>query len=171
MSKTYETERLIIKLVDIDDSEFMMQLVNTEKWLKNIGDRNIHSLEDAQTYVREKNLPNIERLGYGNCVVILKENNAKIGTVGLYDREGIDGVDIGFAFLEEYEGKGYAYESARKVMDVGIHEFAINKVSAITLPENFSSIKLIEKLGLKFKEVVRIPNDDVDLNLYEWNLQ
>lgn len=171
MSKTYETERLIIKLVDIDDSEFLMQLVNTKKWLKNIGDRNIHSLEDAQKYVREKNLPNIERLGYGNCVVMLKENNAKIGTVGLYDREGIDGVDIGFAFLEEYEGKGYAYESARKVMDIGINDFGITKVSAITLPENFSSIKLIEKLGLKFKEVVRIPNDDVDLNLYEWNLE
>lgn len=170
MSKTYETERLIIKLVDMDDAGFLLKLVNTEKWIKNIGDRNIHSLEDAQKYIREKNLPNIEKLGYGNCVIILKSNNAKIGTVGLYDREGIDGVDIGFAFLEEYEGKGYAYESAKKLMDVGINEFGINKVSAITLPENFSSIKLIEKLGLKFKEVVRIPNDDVDLNLYELNL-
>ena len=170
MSKTYETERLIIKLVDMDDAGFLLKLVNTEKWIKNIGDRNIHSLEDAQKYIREKTLPNIEKLGYGNCVIILKSNNAKIGTVGLYDREGIDGVDIGFAFLEEYEGKGYAYESAKKLMDVGINEFGINKVSAITLPENFSSIKLIEKLGLKFKEVVRIPNDDVDLNLYELNL-
>lgn len=170
MSKTYETERLLIKLVDIDDAEFLLQLLNTEKWLKNIGDRNVHSLGDAQKYVREKNLPQIERLGFGNAVVILKSNSEKIGTVGLYDREGIDGVDIGFAFLEEHEGKGYAYESAKKIMDVGINEFGIKKVSAITLPENFSSIKLIEKLGLKFKEVVRIPNDTEDLNLYELNL-
>lgn len=170
MSKTYETERLIIKLVDLNDAEFLMKLVNTEKWLKNIGDRNIHNLEDAQKYVREKNLPQIERLGFGNAVVILKGSNAKIGTVGLYDREGIDGVDIGFAFLEEYEGKGYAYESAKKMMDIGICDFGIKKVSAITLPGNFSSIKLIEKLGLKFKEVARIPNDTEDLNLYELNL-
>lgn len=170
MSKTYETERLIIKLVDIDDAEFLLKLLNTEKWLKNIGDRNVHNLEDAQEYVREKNLPQIERLGFGNAVVILKSNNEKIGTVGLYDREGIDGVDIGFAFLEEYEGKGYAYEAAKKIMDVGTNEFDIKKVSAITLPENFSSIKLIEKLGLKFKEVVKIPNDTEDLNLYELNL-
>ena len=170
MSKTYETERLIIKLVDIDDAEFLMHLLNTEKWLKNIGDRNVHNLQDAQKYVREKNLPNIERLGYGNCVVILKSSNTKIGTVGLYDREGIDGVDIGFAYMEEYEGKGYAYEAARKIMDIGINDFGIRKVSAITLPENLSSIKLIEKLGLKFKEVIRIPNDDADLNLYELNL-
>jgi len=134
MSKTYETERLIIKLVDMDDAEFLMNLVNTEKWLKNIGDRNVHNLQYAQKYVREKNLPQIERLGFGNAVVILKENNTKIGTVGLYDREGIDGVDIGFAFLEEYEGKGYAYESAKKMMDVGISDFGIKKVSAITLP-------------------------------------
>ncbi|MBO6201547.1 MAG: GNAT family N-acetyltransferase [Chryseobacterium sp.] len=170
MSKTYETERLIIKLVDIDDAELLLKLLNTEKWLKNIGDRNVHNLEDAQKYVREKNLPQIERLGFGNAVVILKSNDEKIGTVGLYDREGIDGVDIGFAFFEEYEGKGYAYESAKKIMDVGINEFGIKKVSAITLPENHSSIKLIEKLGLKFKEVVRIPNDNEDLNLYELNL-
>jgi len=170
MSKTYETERLIIKLVDIDDAEFLLKLLNTEKWLKNIGDRNVHSLEDAQKYVRDKNLPQIKRLGFGNAVVILKSNNEKIGTVGLYDREGIDGVDIGFAFLEEYEGKGYAYESAKKIMDIGINEFDVKKVSAITLPTNESSIKLIEKLGLKFKEVVRIPNDTEDLNLYELNL-
>ena len=96
MSKTYETERLIIKLVDIDDAGFLMKLVNTEKWLKYIGDRNIHNLGDAEKYVREKNLPQIERLGFGNCVVILKSNNEKIGTVGLYDREGIEGVDIWF---------------------------------------------------------------------------
>lgn len=170
MSKTYETGRLIIKLVDIDDAEFLLKLLNTEKWLKNIGDRNVRNLEDAQKYVREKNLPQIERLGFGNAVLILKSNDEKIGTVGLYDREGIDGVDIGFAFLEEYEGKGYAYESAKKIMDIGISEFGIKKVSAITLPENFSSIKLIEKLGLKFKEVVRIPNDTEDLNLYEFIL-
>ena len=170
MSKTYETERLIIKLVDIDDAGFLMKMVNTEKWLKYIGDRNIHNLGDAEKYVKEKNLPQIERLGFGNCVVILKSNNEKIGTVGLYDREGIEGVDIGFAYLEAYEGKGYAYEAARKIMDVGINEFGINKISAITLPTNESSIKLIEKLGLKFKKVVRVPNDDEDLNLYEMNL-
>ena len=170
MSKTYETERLIIKLVDIDDAGFLMKMVNTEKWLKYIGDRNIHNLGDAEKYVREKNLPQIVRLGFGNCVVILKSNNEKIGTVGLYDREGIEGVDIGFAYLEAYEGKGYAYEAARKIMDVGINEFGINKISAITLPTNESSIKLIEKLGLKFKKVVRVPNDDEDLNLYELNL-
>lgn len=139
MSKTYETERLIIKLVDINDAEFLMQLVNTEKWLKNIGDRHIHNLEDAEKYVREKNLPQIERLGFGNCVVILKSNNAKIGTVGLYDREGIEGVDIGFAYMEAYEGKGYAYEAARKIMDIGIHDFGMKKVSAITLPSNQSN--------------------------------
>jgi len=170
MSKTYETERLIIKLVDINDAEFLMELVNTKKWLKNIGDRNVHNLEDAKKYIREKNLPQIERLGFGNAVVILKSNNIKIGTVGLYDREGIEGVDIGFAFLEEYEGKGYAYEAAKKILEERINEFGIKKVSAITLPDNFSSIKLIEKLGLSFREVVRIPNDDVDLNLYELNL-
>lgn len=44
--------------------------------------------------------------------VIRKLDNVKIGTCGLYDREGIDGVDIGFAFLPEYEKKGFAFENA-----------------------------------------------------------
>jgi ribosomal-protein-alanine N-acetyltransferase len=84
----------------------------------------------------------------------------------LYDREGLEGIDIGFALLPAYENMGFGFESAEKLKDVGIKEFNIKLISAITTKENTSSQKLIEKLGLKFIKTVKIPNDKEELLLY-----
>lgn len=161
------TERLILKLADINDAEFYLQLVNTPKWLQNIGDRNVHSVEDAKRYITNKMLPQHEKLGYGNYTVVKKSDNKKIGSCGLYDREGIDGLDIGFAFLPEYEGKGYAYEASNKLKEIAFSKFNITKISAITVKENLNSQKLLRKLGLKFRSIITIPNDDEELLLFE----
>jgi len=105
-------------------------------------------------------LPQLERLGYGNYTVIRKSDRAKIGTCGLYDRKGLEGVDIGFAFLPAYEGQGYGYESANKIKEAGLSVFGIKKLSAITAKENIASQKLLEKLGFYFSEFVTLPDDD-----------
>lgn len=99
--------------------------------------------------------------------MILKEDNTKIGAVGIFEREGLDVLDIGFSFLEKYEGKGYAYESANKLKEVAATDFGVHKISAITTKDNFSSQKLIERLGLKFQKMVTIPEDVVELMYYE----
>jgi len=162
-----ETERLIIRPTNIDDSEFILELLNTPKWLENIGDRNVKCIEDAKNYIETKMLTQFEKLGFANNTIIRKQGRIKIGSSGLYDREGIDGVDIGFAFLPEYEKQGYAYESSKKLLEVGFANWGIKKVSAITTQENKASQRLIIKLGLKFQKIINIPNDDEDLMLYE----
>ncbi|SEK71456.1 Protein N-acetyltransferase, RimJ/RimL family [Aquimarina amphilecti] len=166
--KYYETDRLTLRPAAILDASFYLKLLNTPKWLRNIGDRNVKSIKDAEVYITEKMIPQLERLGYSNYTVIRKSDNIKIGCCGLYDREGIEGVDIGFAFLPEFEKKGYAYESASKMKELGISEFGIKKISAITIPENKSSQKLLEKLDFTFIKMMKIPNDDEDLMLYEY---
>ncbi len=166
----FETERLLLKPAIIQDAAFYLKLLNSPKWLQNIGDRNVTSIEDAEHYITEKMTPQLERLGYSNYTVIRKSDNQNLGGCGLYDREGIEGVDIGFAFLPEYEGKGYAYESALKIKKVGITKFGIKKISAITIPENKSSQKLLEKLDFSFIKIINIPNDDEDLMLYEYHV-
>ncbi|WP_298542229.1 GNAT family N-acetyltransferase [uncultured Aquimarina sp.] len=168
--KNFETERLLLNPATIEDAIFYLELLNSPKWLQNIGDRNVKSIEDAERYITEKMTPQLERLGYSNYTVIRKSDKTKLGCCGLYDREGIEGVDIGFAFLPEYEGKGYAYESALKIKEVSITEFGIQKISAITIPENKSSQKLLEKLDFTFIKIINIPNDDEDLMLYEYNI-
>ena len=96
-----------------------------------------------------------------------KQRNQKIGTCGLYDREGLEGIDIGFAFLPEYEKKGFAFESSNKLVEVAFSEFGIDTISAITIKDNISSQKLLERLGLKLIGTTKIPNDDEELLLYK----
>lgn len=164
--KHFETERLTLQPTSEEDAAFIFELVNTPKWLANIGDRNVKSVEEAKAYIKDKMTPQLKKLGYGNYTLIRKLDNTKIGTCGLYDREGLEGIDIGFALLPAYENMGFGLESASKLKDVGIKKFNIKLISAITTKENIASQKLIEKLGLKFIKIVKIPNDEEELLLY-----
>ncbi|WP_159472554.1 GNAT family N-acetyltransferase [Chryseobacterium sp. 18068] len=163
----YETERLLIRPVDVDDADIIFQLYNMPNFIKFIGNKNINSLSDAENYIRSKFLPQIEKLGFGNYMIVLKEGNQKIGSVGIFEREGLDVVDIGFSVLKKFEGKGLMFEAAQKVKSIGMEEFGLNKISAITSKDNFSSQKLIERIGLKFQKYVTLPNDDEELMYYE----
>ena len=161
------TIRLILKPTSVDDAKFILKLLNTPKWLKYIGDRKVKNSQDAKEYITSKIRPQIEKLGYGNYTVIRKSDNVKVGTCGLYDREGLSGVDIGFAFLPEFEQHGYAYEGSKKLLDVGFSDFGIKQVNAITLPNNKASQKLLEKLGLQFIKMIKLPHDENELMLYQ----
>jgi len=167
--KTFETERLFLRPTAVEDADFVLQILNTPKWLKYIGDRKVGTKEEAEKYIQERMTPQLERLGFSNYTVIRKSDQVKIGSCGLYDREGLEGVDIGFAFLPDYEGQGYATEAAMKIKEAGQEVFGIKKMSGITVEYNHSSRKLLEKLGFKFVKMIRLPNDDEELMLYEFH--
>lgn len=163
----YETERLILRPMSLDDGEFIFDLYNRPKFIQHIGDRNIKTVADAENYIKNRFMPQFEKLGFGNYLILTKEGNHKIGGVGIFEREGLEIVDIGFSLLAEFEGKGYAYEAALKVKSIGMDDFGLKKISAITSKNNYSSQKLIEKLGLKFQKMVMIPEDSEELMYYE----
>lgn len=165
--KYFETERLLLRPTSVEDAPFIFELLNTPNWLRYIGDRNVRSVGDASKYISDRMLPQLRKLGYSNYTVIRKTDKAKLGVCGLYDREGLEGIDIGFAFLPEYEGMGYAFEAAKEVKRAGLEEFGIEQISAITAKENVASQKLLEKLGLKYSKPVQLPNDPDELMLYE----
>ena len=164
--KSFETERLIIQPTSDSDAKFIFELLNTPKWLTYIGDRNIKTVEDAKKYIKEKMVPQLERLGYSNYTIIRKQDHQRIGSCGLYDREGLEGIDIGFAFLPEYENKGFGYESSLEVMRLAKEVFKLNKIVAITNPDNEKSIGLLEKLGLTFEKKVKPFEDEKELLLF-----
>lgn len=161
----FETERLILKPTDNEDATFVLNVMNTPKWHQYIGDRNVKSLKGAEEYIQNRMRPLLEKSGFSNYTMILKSTNEKIGSCGLYDRDKIDGVDIGFALLPEYENQGYGFEAASKILSAAQYTFRLEKVSAITVPENLASRKLLEKLGLKEKELLNWDGDE--LLLYE----
>lgn len=167
MKTNFETERLYLRPTSLEDADINLKLLNTEEFKKYVGDRNVNTLEESQEYLINRNIPQIEKLGYGNFTLIKKDTGEKIGGCGLFHREGLDVVDIGLSFLPEYFGKGYGYEAASRILRAGFEEYGLQKISAITVKENIASQKLIEKLGLKFQKIVRIPNDPEDLLYYE----
>ena len=166
-----ETNRLIISKITLDDAAFFLELVNTPNFIKYIGDRNLKTVEDAKTYLKNGTLKSYEDFGFGFYKLLLKEeNNKAIGTCGLVKREQLDNVDIGFAMLPEYEGKGFGYESCIAVLKLAKEQFKLNKILAITLPTNNNSIKLLEKIGLSYEKRVKPFEDDKELLLFAKNL-
>ena len=63
--KTFETERLLIRPVEEEDAEFVLELLNTPKFLELIGDREVRDIDQAKQYIRKKMLPQLYRLGFG----------------------------------------------------------------------------------------------------------
>ncbi len=164
--RLFQTKRLNIRPVTTEDAAFILELMNTPKWIKNIGDRNVRTVKDAESYIKEKAFPQLKTYGYGNNVIIRKEDYVKLGTCGMYHREGMDSIDLGFAFLPANEGKGYAFEAASKIMTVGKEEFGLTELSAFTLEGNQSSRNLLERLGFNLKGIGKLPNDTTELLHY-----
>lgn len=153
MKSNFTTNRLSLTKITLNDSEFILELVNTEEWIKFIGNRNIKDLVDARRYI-QKILIN-ENTQY--WVVKLKDAEIAIGVITLLKRDYLDNQDIGFAFLDQYKNQGYAFEAASKIIKQALKEF--KTISAITLPHNTASIKLIEKLNFKYHQELRIENE------------
>jgi RimJ/RimL family protein N-acetyltransferase len=161
-----ETDRLILRCLSTDDAEFILGLVNEPSWLHFIGDRGVRTIEDARGYILKGPVEMYARLGFGIYLVELKEGGTPIGTCGLIKRDYLEDVDIGFAFLPNYWAKGYAYESASAVMAYGKDVLGLKRIVAITTSDNHSSARLLEKLGLRFERMMKLPGDDQELRLF-----
>lgn len=162
-----ETKRLLISEFTIEDAPFFLELTNTPNYIKYIGDKNLKSVEDAVKYLTDKTIKSYNDFNFGFYKLEQKgEKNKPIGTCGLAKRETLDHVDLGFAFLPEYEGKGFGYEASKEVMTLAKQTFKLDKLIAITVSFNKNSIKLLEKLGFTFEKKVKPFEDDEELLLF-----
>jgi len=149
------TERLSLNLLTIDDFNFVKRLVNTEGWIAFIGDRYVHTNDDAIAYVTK--ILNTENLFY--WVVRTRDNNTPVGIISFMKRNYLENFDIGFAFLPEYNGNGYAYEAAKEVLSMVSKTPGYYPVVATTVPQNAKSIKLLTKLGLHFEKEIEVEDE------------
>jgi len=161
-----ETPRLILRRQTTDDAEFIFRLVNDPSWLRFIGDRGVRSVEDARNYILNGAMDSYARHGFGLYLTVLKDSGVAIGICGLVKRESLADVDVGFAFLPQFAGQGYAYESACAVMAHAKNDIGLRRVIAITHPDNVASIGLLEKLGLKFERKIRVAADKDEIGLF-----
>jgi ribosomal-protein-alanine N-acetyltransferase len=164
--KTFETDRLILKPTTLADAEFIRRLYNSPKWIKFIGDRQLNTVKDAENYIQTKLMPQMKRLGYGTYTIIRKSDGEKVGSCGLYDREGVNGIDIGFALLPDFEKKGYAFESVNYLKEIGFSNLKLKQISGITSKKNKASQDLLIKIGLKFEKTIILPNETEEILLF-----
>ena len=161
-----ETERLRIRWLSLEDAGFILELLNDAAWLQFIGDFKVRTLEDARAYLVRSPLAMYARLGSGLYLTELKQERVPIGICGLIKRDFLDDVDIGFGFLANFRGQGYAYEAATAVLQYGKETFGLKRIAAITAPDNQASGRLLEKLGLHFERVICSPSDGEEVKLF-----
>jgi len=160
-----ETDRIYLRRLSKDDAFFIYTLLNSPGWLEYIGDRGVSSIEKAVAYIEEKYLPSYKD-GLGNFCVVQKNDDLPVGTCGLYLRDNLDAPDIGFAFLPEFIGKGYAYEASSALKDYALNDLKLEKLYGFTLPNNVASINLLKKLGLKESGTMQFEDDPEELLLF-----
>lgn len=160
MKTEYKTERLFLRTMNVADSAFIFELVNTAGWIKFIGDRNIKTTEDADNYI-QKIITN-PQINYR--VVTLQEQQTSIGIITFIKRDYLDHYDIGFAFLPAFNKQGYAFEATKEVLTDLLNTGEYSKILATTIHENISSIQLLKKLGFSFSK--EITHEHLALELY-----
>ena len=161
-----ETKRLVLRRMSVADAEFILALVNEPAFIRNIGDKGVRSLDDARAYILNGPMSSYAKHGYGLYRVDLKENGEPIGICGLLKRDTLDDVDIGLALLEKFRGRGFATESAAAVMEYGRRALRLERIVAITSPDNDASIRVLGKIGLRFDKMIRMPGSSEDTRLF-----
>lgn len=157
------TQRLVLAPIELDDYTFVLQLLNSPGWIQFIGDRNVHSIEDAKAYIDKiQHKPNLVYWVAKRC-----EDNYPIGIISYMKRDYLDGYDLGFAFLPEFQQQGFAFEAANAILQFVLTITGDNHILATLLPNNLNSIKLLIKLNFQFKSTICVDNED--LHVYAYN--
>lgn len=158
-----QTQNLIIRKLAVDDAPFIFELVNMPSWLQYIGDRGVKTLHDAEQYITNGPMASYEKFGFGLYLVALKDTQEPVGMCGLLKRDTLDNPDIGFAFLQKFTGRGYAFEAATEVLTYGKSVLGLTRILAITTKDNASSIKLLGRLGFEFEKHIMINAEELNL--------
>ena len=161
-----ETQRLHLRTFELSDAAFVQQLLNSDGWLKYIGDRNVHKIMQAEQYLQNGPILSYKVNGYGLWLVEKKEGKVPIGMCGILKRDTLEHPDIGFAFLPDFTGKGYAHEAAEATLKYAKNILGIACICAITATDNVASIRLLKKIGLRYIQHFCFPESEEELLLY-----
>ncbi len=161
-----ETDRLVLRHLTLNDAPFIVELLNEPSFLRFIGDRGVRNLQTARQYLLKGPIASYEKHGFGLNLLFLKDSGDPIGICGLLKRETLPDVDVGFALLPAHWGKGYASESAAAMLTHGRQAFGLERIVAITSPDNLASVGVLQKIGLKFERLTRLGDDPREVRLF-----
>ena len=161
-----QTARLRLRHIADGDAAFIVELLNDPDFLRNVGDRGVRDASDARRYIVNGPLASYRRHGFGLYLVELRGSAEAIGLCGLLHRDTHPDVEIGFALLPRFRGLGYALEAARATLHLATVTFGLQRLVALTAPDNDSSVRVLEALGLRFERLVRFAEHQGESRLF-----
>lgn len=164
-----ETERLIIRHFELSDAKYILAQLNEASFIQSIADKQVRSIEDAQNYLIKGPIASYQKFGFGLNIILLKQNGMPIGMCGLVTRSELEHPDIGYAFLPNYWGKGYATEASKAVLDDAITKHKLKTILGVTFPENQSSNSLLSRIGFNQTGSVELYGSINNLYMYQTN--
>lgn len=160
------TARLTLRPFTLDDAAFIVLLLNDPGWLRFIGERKVRTVDEARNYLTNGAIAHAKKHGFALGAVQRTSDGALLGMCGLIRREGLDDVDLGYAFLPAYRGQGYAREAAAAWLACGFERFGLKRIVAITSVDNVASGKVLEAIGMRFEQRMRVAGHEEDSLLY-----
>ena len=160
-----DTERLSLRRLTVDDAPVILELLNDPDFLRFVGDKGVRTLADARDYISSGPLASYHRYGFGLWLIELKASLLPVGICGLLKREALPDADLGFALLPRYRSVGYALESASAVLQYGREVLGLGRIVAIADSDNSASIRILEKIGMRFERMVRLSENQPEIKL------
>ncbi len=142
-----ETERLVLRHLTLDDRGPLYALLSPPAVSRFIGGP--LDEEEQRRRIAGHVAAYAER-GYGAWAVERKEDGALLGRCGLHrwTIDGVDEVEVGYAFGEAFRGRGYATEAARATRDWGFRNLDVPHLVSIIDPLNAPSLRVAERNGM-----------------------
>lgn len=154
--KTLETERLILREYTEADAADFFALNSNPQVMRYVPDDPISSIEQAREILVSHPILDYRERGFGRWACVLKENGEHIGFCGLKYLKEVEVIDLGFRFVPSQWGKGLATEAAQAAVRFGFEELRLDQIVGFAELENRGSIRVLEKVGMRFLEMVRL---------------
>ena len=152
MRTILETSRLLLREMSEGDTDNIYRLNSSPKVMRYLAPEPIlKNREEALELLRERIIPQYGLHGVGRWAVLLREGDTFIGYAGLKYLPEQREYDLGYRFLDNHWGHGYATEAAAAVLSYGRLHLAGRRIAGKAFVQNLASIHVLEKIGMKFE--------------------
>lgn len=162
----FETERLLIRKLNLNDLQPFYQLESNPKVLK-YATGEVKNIEESKTELLHLISRYDKHLNdFWIYAIERKSDKVFAGTLALV-KDNIDD-EIGYRFLEKFWGNGYGFEICKGSIEY-CKQLGFKKLVGYVVDENIASAKILEKLN--FKKVKHFISDDIKLPETKYELK
>lgn len=154
MKTILETDRLLLREYVEDDAEAFFKLNTDPEVLQFVPDKALLNVEQARQILIDHPIADYRKHGFGRGACILKSTGENIGFAGLKYLEEFGEVDVAFRLMRTHWGQGLATEAALASVRYGFTDLRLKRIIGLVMPENVASVRVLEKIGLRYVETV-----------------